>query len=455
MTAGTAGPPRSRWRARSGPASWIKRFLPRTLFGRSLLIIVTPVILAQAVATWIFYDRHWDTMTNRLASSVAGDIAMIVEFLERDPTPDGRNWTLVMAARTTNLIVTLEPGRTLPQTHPSPSGLLERTLSDALDQRVRRPFTISGGVQDNWYEIRLQMPDGVLSVLSPERRLFSPTSYIFILWMTGSALVLFAVAIIFMRNQIRPIKRLAAAAEALGKGGDVLDFKPEGATEVRQAAAAFLLMRERIRRQITQRTEMLAGVSHDLRTPLTRMKLALDMIGEGPEVEELAADVAEMETMIEGYLSFARGEGTEAAQPTDLTRLLNEAVANARREGADVEAEVPPDLLLPLRPIAMRRGLANLLGNARRHATLIRVTAERRRNAVVITLDDNGPGIPAAMREEVFRPFFRLDQSRNRDTGGAGLGMTIARDVMRGHGGDVTLDDSPMGGLRVLIRLPV
>jgi two-component system osmolarity sensor histidine kinase EnvZ len=386
---------------------------------------------------------------------VAGDIAMIAEYLERDPTPEGHDWTLAMAARTTNLIVTLEPGRALPQEPPAPRGMLERTLSDALDERVGRPFTIDSRVADNWYEIRVQMPGGVLSVLSPERRLFSPTSYIFILWMVGSALVLFAVAIIFMRNQIRPIKRLAAAAEALGKGGDVLDFKPEGATEVRQAAAAFLLMRERIQRQITQRTEMLAGVSHDLRTPLTRMKLALDMVGEGPEVEELMDDVAEMETMIAGYLAFARGEGTEATQPTDLTRLLSDAVANARREGAEVEATVPPDMFLPLRPNAMRRGLANLLGNARRHATLIRVTAEQRRNAVVITLDDNGPGIPPPMREEVFRPFFRLDSSRNSDTGGAGLGLTIARDVVRGHGGDITLDDSPMGGLRVLIRLPV
>ncbi len=453
MTADTAaGPAPLPKRERTG---FLKRFLPRTLFGRSLLIIVTPVILAQAVATWIFYDRHWDTMTNRLAFAVAGDIAMVISVLEHDPTPEGRNWMLANTARSTDLIVTLEPGNTLPEEQPQLRGLLERTLGKALDERVHRPFAINTRVAHEWYEIRVQMPDGVLSVMSPERRLFSPTSYIFILWMVGSALVLFTVAIIFMRNQIRPIKRLAAAADALGKGRDVANFKPEGATEVRQAAAAFLKMRERIHRQITQRTEMLAGVSHDLRTPLTRMKLALDMLGDGPEVEELMTDVAEMEMMIEGYLAFARGEGTEAVTPTDLTRILNETVAGARREGAEVLLEAAIDMTLPLRPNAMRRCLANLLSNARRHGARIWVQAERRGGSIEILVDDDGPGIPKASREDVFKPFFRLDSSRNQATGGAGLGLTIARDVVRSHGGDVTLSDSPHGGLRVLIRLPV
>ncbi|XKH36590.1 ATP-binding protein [Azospirillum doebereinerae] len=439
---------------------WVKRFLPRTLFGRSLLIIVTPVILAQAVATWIFYDRHWDTVTNRLAFAVAGDIATVVAQLEHDPSEEGRNWVLATTARTTDLIVTLEPGQILPDEPPVLRGLLQRTLGKALDERVARPFAINTSVAHEWYEIRVQMAGGVLSVMSPERRLFTPTSYIFILWMVGSAVVLFAVAILFMRNQIRPIKRLAAAADALGKGRDVTNFKMEGATEVRQAASAFLVMRERIQRQITQRTEMLAGVSHDLRTPLTRMKLALDMIGtmsEGcdPEIEELMADVAEMEAMIEGYLAFARGEGTEAVQPTDLSRLLNEVASGARREGTEVTLTVESGLTLPLRPNAMRRCVANLLANAGRHAGTAWVRAERRNGAIEIEIDDDGPGIPAAAREDVFKPFFRMDRSRNLATGGSGLGLTIARDVARSHGGDITLGDSPYGGLRAVIRLPL
>ncbi|WP_029010353.1 ATP-binding protein [Azospirillum halopraeferens] len=447
------------------PPRGLKRYLPRTLFGRSLLIIVTPVILAQAVATWIFYDRHWDTMTNRLAFAVAGDIAMIIEQIERDPTPPGIERTLTMAARTTDLVVTVEPGVILDPEYEVyafrarrrwPSlGLLEATLAQAMAERVGRPFSIDSRVAREWYEIRVQLPSGVLSVMSPERRLFSPTSYIFILWMVGSALVLFAVAIVFMRNQIRPIRRLAVAADGFGKGRDVPNFKPEGALEVRQAAAAFLLMRERIQRQITQRTEMLAGVSHDLRTPLTRMKLALDMLGDSPEVEELKDDVAEMEAMIEGYLAFARGEGTEAVQPTDLTRLLTEVVNGARREGIAVTLAVDGRLSLPLRPNAMRRCLTNLLVNARRHADHVWVAAQRQGNVMEITVDDDGPGIPAPLREDVFKPFFRVDASRNKATGGAGLGLTIARDVVRGHGGDILLGDSPHGGLRARICLPV
>ena len=439
--------------------SGLKRFLPRTLFARSLLIIVTPVILAQAVATWIFYDRHWHTMTNRLANAVAGDIAMIVEMLERAPSPEARQRTISMAARATDLTVTLEPGNTLGEAARQPRGMLETTLGQALRDRVHRPFTINAGIGREWYEIRVQMKEGVLSVMSPERRLFSPTTYIFILWMVGSALVLFTIAILFMRNQIRPIRRLAVAADSFGKGRDVPNFKPEGAQEVRQAAAAFLKMRERIQRQITQRTEMLAGVSHDLRTPLTRMRLALDMLGDSPEVEELKTDVAEMETMIEGYLAFARGEGSETVQPTDLVRLLNEVVSGARREGAEVSLELgeeaPDGLVLPLRPNAFRRCLANLLSNARRHGTRIWVGARRRGGAVEIAVDDDGPGIPAKSRDDVFKPFVRLETSRNKATGGAGLGLTIARDVVHSHGGDIALSDSPHGGLRVLVRMPM
>ncbi|HYG90788.1 MAG TPA: ATP-binding protein [Azospirillum sp.] len=442
--------------APTAPPSGVKRFLPRTLFARSLLIIVTPVILAQAVATWIFYDRHWETMANRLANAVAGDVAMVAEMLERDPSPEGRQRTVAMTARSTDLLVTVEPGQTLAAPTRKLRGLLETTLGQALDDRLHRPFIINTEVAREWYEIRVQMPDGVLSVMSPERRLFSPTTYIFILWMVGSALVLFAIAIVFMRNQIRPIRRLAIAADSFGKGRDVPNFKPEGALEVRQAASAFLRMRERIQRQITQRTEMLAGVSHDLRTPLTRMKLALDMLGDGPEVEELMTDVAEMETMIEGYLAFARGEGTEAAQPTNLIRLLSEVVDGVRREGAAVGLEVPEEELeLPLKPNAFRRCLANLLANARRHADRIWVSAKRRRNLIEIVIDDDGPGIPVPAREEVFKPFVRLETPRNKATGGVGLGLTIARDVVHGHGGDIILSDSPQGGLRVLVRLPV
>jgi two-component system osmolarity sensor histidine kinase EnvZ len=273
--------------------------------------------------------------------------------------------------------------------------------------------------------------------------------------MVGTAMVLFALATIFMRNQVRPIRRLAAAAEDFGKGREVPDFQLEGASEVRQAAAAFNLMRERIRRQINQRTEMLAGVSHDLRTPLTRMKLELAMIGDGPETADLRADVEEMERMVGGYLAFARGEGTEQPVETNLSALLKDVVNNALREGAAIELQTEEEIVVPLRPDAFRRCLNNLIANARRYARSVSLQVLRRGGSIEILVDDDGPGIPESQREEVFKPFYRLESSRNPATGGIGLGLTIARDVMRGHGGELQLGVSPQGGLRAKLRLPL
>jgi two-component system, OmpR family, osmolarity sensor histidine kinase EnvZ len=445
-----------RWRIR--PFRWIKLVLPRTLFGRSLLIIVTPALLALAIATYVFYDRHWETMTNRLAFGVAGEIAMIIEELQHDPDQAARTDTLARAARTMDLFVTWLHGESLPADRQQVSGLLQETLGKALDERVRRNWRINTRVAPEWIEIRIQLDGGVLSVMSPERRLFSFTSYLFISWMVGSSLLFCTIALIFMRNQIRPIRRLALAAEAFGKGRDVASFRLEGATEVRSASAAFLEMRERIQRQISQRTEMLAGVSHDLRTPLTRMRLQLAMLPESQEVDELQADVLDMERMIEGYLAFARGEESEAAAPVDFVRLIAEIAANARREGTELEFnpdEQPAECRLTLRTGEIKRCLGNLLANARRYADQVRLSLETADRFVMIHVDDDGPGIPRSRREDVFRPFTRLEPSRNVETGGVGLGLTIARDIARRHGGDVLLADSPLGGLRATLRLPL
>ncbi|MEI6558798.1 MAG: ATP-binding protein [Rhodospirillaceae bacterium] len=434
----------------------LKRLLPGTLFGRALLIMVTPVVLTQLVATWIFYERHWENITRRLGFAVAAEIALVIDGLEHAPDRQARTRILDETARAADLIITIEPGARLPADRTPPASMVERTLGLAISERVQRPFSIDSRLSHEWYEIRVELTEGVLRVLTPGRRLFSPTTYIFILWMLGSALVLFAIAIAFMRNQIRSIRRLASAADSFGKGLDVPDFRPEGANEVRLAAAAFLVMRERIQRQMRQRTEMLAGVSHDLRTPLTRMKLALAMLGESQDIEELKGDVDEMETMIEAYLAFARGEGTEPAEPADLGRLLGEVAVGARRAGGRVDLAVADDLTLPLRVNAFRRCLANLLANSRRHADSVWLSARRRDPVTIeIVFDDDGPGIPEHAREDVFKPFFRLESSRNSETGGTGLGLAIARDIVRSHGGEITLADSPQGGLRVIIRLPV
>lgn len=435
---------------------WLKRVLPHTLLGRSLLIIVMPLILVQVISTWVFYDRHWYTMTRRLALGVAGDIAMAIDQRTLARTDAERDQLAVLTHWHTELKIDFHKGEILPNKPVvDVVGSLDDILRDAIRDRVRRPFQLiwpEGGERDTI--VRIQLADGVMDVTIPRQRLFSSTTYIFILWMVGSSLVLFAVATIFMRNQVRPIRRLAIAADRFGKGRDVPDFRLEGAVEVRQAAAAFIDMRERIRRQIQQRTDMLSGVSHDLRTPLTRMKLQLAMLAPAPEVDDLKADVAEMEKMIEGYLAFARGEGGETPVPTALDELLGDVVAAARREGTQVELAVDGPIRLPVRPQAFRRSIGNLIANAGRYGKRVWVSAARRADAVEILVDDDGPGIPPEQREEVFRPFFRLEGSRNPETGGVGLGLTIARDVLRGHGGELTLDDSPHGGLRACVRLP-
>ncbi|MGH6954868.1 MAG: ATP-binding protein, partial [Alphaproteobacteria bacterium] len=429
-------------------------FLPRSLMGRSVLIIVAPLVLLQIVATYIFYERHWDTVTRRLASFLAGSVATTVQFMgER---PDAAAEALRIAHVQFGLRATLMPGEILPNTpNTPPSGLLDRTLSRALTDQVRRPFRLDSWSRERDIEIDIQLPDGVLRVLAPREMLAGATTTIFILWMVGTSFILFAVAALFMRNQVRPIRRLAMAAESLGKGRDVPDFRPAGAREVRQAAAAFLEMRDRIMRQIAQRTDMLTGVSHDLRTPLTRMKLQLAMLGRSPEIAGLIADVSEMETMIEGYIAFARGEGGENPVVADVGALLGEVVAGAQRNGARIALECEGDLVMTVRPIALKRCLSNLVVNAATYGKHVAVHATRQGNAVEVTVDDDGPGIPVHQRDAVFRPFYRLDRSRNPRTGGVGLGLTIARDIVRGHGGDLTLGASPAGGLRAAVRLPV
>ena len=437
--------------ARLGIGARIKRLLPRTLEGRTILILVVPVVIAQLITVYIFFERHFSTLSVDLSRAVAGDIEMIIDESERDPASRAR--IFASASDAFELSIDFEPGAKLTPVVTRWNPLIEPILETALAERVGRPFTIGAYGNDNWAEIRVQLPDGVLDVRSPQHRLFSYTAFVFIAWVIGAALLLTWIAVIFMRNQVRPIRRLAVAAERFGKGNDTMQLKPAGAQEVRQAAAAFMVMRDRIRRQIAQRTEMLAGVSHDLRTPLTRMKLQLAMLDAAEDAEGLRADVTEMEHMIDAYLAFARGESGEAAQPTDFVALLSDVVEGLPGRAA-VTLSVGGPIDITVRPVAMRRCLGNLLGNALRYAKRVKVTASLDQKMVRVVIDDDGPGIPADKREDVFRPFFRLDPSRNIATGGVGLGLSIAQDIAHSHGGEIVLEDSPLGGLRVVLTLP-
>ena len=432
----------------------VKRLLPQTTFGRSLLLIVIPLVLVQMIAAWIFFDRHWETVSYRLSADVAGDIAMVIDAIEPAASGAELNSILRHASAIAELDFTFKSGAVLPEAAPPSGTILEKQLSRALARRVPRPYRIDDVSCDRCVLVDLQLDDGVLAVNIPRGRLFTATTYIFILWMVGSSLVLLAIATVFLRNQVKSLRRLAAAAEEFGKGRPVSFTKPEGALEVRQAGAAFLRMRERIDRQIRQRTEMLAGVSHDLRTPLTRMKLALAFLGEDAAVAELKSDVAEMERLVNLYLDFARGEGTETTIDTDIAPLIEDVAAAAERQGATLTLGRIDALVLPVRPNALRRCLGNLIANARQYARHIWVSSVPVEDGIDILIDDDGPGIPASQRERVFQPFVRLDSSRNPSTGGVGLGLTIARDVARSHGGDVRLESSSYGGLRARVHLP-
>lgn len=437
-------------------AGRLDRFLPRTLFARSLLIIVTPLILLQIVSTWIFYERHWHIIMKRLAAGVAGEIGLVIDAMDRFPGADAQGALLVLLADRTDLRATIAPGAILPnRPQPEPRGGLDTLLARELANRVRRPFQFDTTTFEDEIVIKVQLKESVLHVVTPRRRLFSSTTTFWALWMVGTSMILFAVAGLFMRNQIRPIRRLAEAADAYGKGREARDPKLAGASEVRRATVAFRRMRERIRRQIDQRTEMLAGVSHDLRTPLARMKVALALLPEDDDARGLQTDIVEMEAMLEAYLAFARGEGGEAAVETDLGELIEDVVTGARRAGGSIDLRIASAPKIPVQATAIRRCLVNLIDNAMRYGNQVWIACREQGEWFVIGIDDDGPGVPATDREMVFRPFYRRDRPQGGKPGGIGLGPSIARDVVQSHGGDIHLGDSPEGGLGVRVRLPL
>ena len=437
----------------------LRRMLPRSLLGRSLLILLIPLVVTQGVSLGLFYGSHLDIVSRRLSGAVAGEINQTLLLLERYRLGGDRDWIITTASEQFQLDMHLRPHARLliiGSTHVL--GPMDDDLARALLQ-IRRPFYVDWLSDPHTVKIQVQLADGVLDIDAPRKRLDVGPIYIFVVWVAGSALLLFIVAALFMRIQVRAIRRLASAAEAFGMGREQAAIRPEGAQEVRKAASAFNRMQERILRFLTQRTAMLAGVSHDLRTPLTRLRLSLAMVpqhgtlhGEmlAPEISEMIGDVEEMDRMIESYLAFARGEGSEQSQPVDLPLLLEEVALSAQRAGADFVRVSWGDIpQLMLRPGAMRRVLANLLDNARRHGGRISLVAALEGRFVQVVVDDDGPGIPELRRETVFRAF------ESSESGGTGLGLTIARDIVRAHGGELSLEKSPMGGLRARIRLPV
>ena len=429
---------------------WLKRYVPTSIYGRSVLIIVLPIVVMQMIVAYFFFNAHWATVTSNLTQSVAADVAVATELFEREPTEANAEALDVLLRPDMQLSVRLKPGEALPTARRrNVFSVLDKSLRRALTNAVEKPFWFDTTRYPNHIDIRVQVEQGVLQFYAARDRAFAPTGFVFIFWLVTASILLGLVSIVFIRRQSLPIRQLADAADAFGKGQDIGNYRPHGAAEVRRAGQSFLKMRQRIRRHIEQRTMMLAGVSHDLRTPLTRLKLALSLAETPEDIAAARRDLDEMEAMLSAYLDFARGAKSGTVETIELGAVLRD-VADA--EG--VPLAIGQTVHLDCRPGQLKRAIANLIGNAKKYAERPEISVETFDDRVLIHVDDSGPGIPEDQRGEVLRPFARLDAARTQNIEGVGLGLSVARDIAQLHGGRLRLGDSPRGGLRATIQLP-
>ena len=435
---------------------WLRSVMPHGLYARALLIVIMPLVVLQSIVAFLFVERQSSVVNFYLSSAVTREIATLIDVYKTFPPGANRAQLRRIAQDRLGLVVDFLPVTDLPPPGPKPFfSSLDQELSNEIRKQIGLPFWIDTVGRSSIVEIRIKLDDTIMRVFAPRADAYTSNSLVFLMWMVLTSVVVLTIAILFLRNQIKPIVRLADAAEAFGKGREAPNFRPRGAREVRRAAAAFLEMKIRIERAIEQRTTMLAGVSHDLRTVLTRFKLELALLGDSPEVEAIKKDVDEMAAMLEAYLAFARGDTGEQSAPTDIAGLLEELRLDIERHGHRATVAFHGPAEVTVRPAAFKRCLANLVSNAARFASTVAITGHRDHRWLTVTVDDDGPGIPQQMREDVFKPFLRLDDARNQDEGGTGLGLAIARDIARSHGGDITLGASPMGGLRATVKVPV
>jgi two-component system osmolarity sensor histidine kinase EnvZ len=438
----------------------LKRYLPKSLFGRALMILLVPILALQLVASALVVQRYYDAITEQMAKAVAREMNVAIDRVEEAPTVEDARAALAEMAPQFGLEMGLDEGttvesRVLRQFYDVTGGIIGETLKHT----VRRPMALDLVNFRKYVDARIVTNKGILRALIPRNRMNPSNPHQLLIWTTLAALVLAVIAVLFLRDQIRPINELARAAAAFGRGRSV-EFRPAGAVEVRAAGTAFVNMRARIERQIEQRTRMLSGVSHDLRTPLTRMKLAMAMAEDTAELQEIASDVAEMERMLDGFLDFARGEGSDIAELADPVALAEEVVADARRKGAEIalysQVETPDEPQVEMRRQGLKRSLTNLVDNASTYGAHVSLSTKLTRRVLEFAVEDDGPGIPEDQRAAVLRPFTRLDEARNQNlASGVGLGLSIAQDIARAHGGSLVLDDSPrLGGLRATILLP-
>ena len=427
-----------------------KKIIPLSLLGRSIIIIFVPIIILMIVTALIFYQTSWNIISKRLTESVVADINVIVKLIDQNLKTEAIN----IAKEDFKMKINIQENSLIDQMiFQEQRGILSKRLKQALI-KLKKPFFYDLSKIDKGVIIIIQLGDDLLIIRVDKDRLYSETAFVFLLWMLFASIILLFFSYFFMNKQIRPLKRLAIIAETFGRGLDAPELQSSGASEIRQTANAFNQMRTRIKRFLKQRTDMLAGVSHDLRTPLTRMKLQLSLLKEEKAKKELELDINEMTAMLDSYVSFVRSEAPEPIENINLNSLIKEILKNIDQEIIEIIFQETNVIKTSGRPVQLKRAFQNIIDNSIRYSYKLNIEIYINDNGCCIVIEDNGPGIPNKNFEDVFKPFFTLDPSRNKLKGESGLGLSITRDIIRAHGGEIKLDKSKFGGLKSVIELP-
>ena len=433
-----------------GLNKFIKKILPKRLFYRSLLIVAVPIIGLQLIISIVFFDSLWIKTNKGMTRALVGEIRTFINAYENEEYD--KEFLILVFREHLDFNVKFEPLKILPSKDKerrfSP---IDRTLRRELKAKFTN-YWFDTTSYKNLIDLRIKYEDGYFQFYVPKERVTSSSARIFALWITMPAFLLIAISIIFLKNQTRPIISLAKASEKFGRGEEVGEYRPSGALEIRQAGYEFDKMRKRITRHLNQRSEMLSGISHDLRTPLTRIKLQLAFIKDKEISNKLSNDVSEMEKMLNEYLQFASSSSEEKTETFDISELLESTVI--RYEKKEITTDIPERVFLDGRKSLIRRCFNNLIDNSIKYSNNILISLKKSANSIIIIIDDDGPGIPKNERENVFKPFYKIDKSRSDSKSSVGLGLSIASDIIRSHGGNISLETSPANGLRTKIFLP-
>ena len=429
----------------------IKKIIPSTLIGRSIIIIFVPIIIIVLLTSFVFYQTSWSIISKRLTESVAADINVLVKLINSDLTDNAINIANQDFKMKINII---NDKQLLSSRSNLNSGILSNRLNQSLSN-LKKKFDYDLSNLEEGVLIYIQIEEDILEINVDKDRLYSESAFVFLLWMIFASIILFFMSYFLMSRQLRPLKRLAIIAETFGRGLDAPEIQTAGAYEIRQTANAFNQMRTRIKRFLKQRTEMLAGVSHDLRTPLTRMKLQISLMKDEKAKSELEVDVNEMTSMLDSYVSFVKTESPEPIETIIINELINDIVKTVEKNGVELTIKEKNTIQTSGRQIQLKRAFNNIIDNSQRYAKKIEIILYTNEKDCVIEFNDNGEGIPRDKYEDVFKPFFTLDPSRNKLKGESGLGLTITRDIIRSHGGDVKLSESNLGGLQLKVLLPL